>query len=61
MKGLVTDEMIDALVPEGRYADIARILLDDYGSIVDRMTFPVPDDPAHDDQVAEVLFELHGA
>ena len=60
MKGLVTDEMIDALVPEGRYADIARILLDDYGSIVDRMTFPVPDDPAHDEQVAGVLDELRG-
>lgn len=61
MKGLVSDEMIDVLVPQGRYTDIAKILLDDYDSIVDRITFPVPDDPAHDEQVAEVLAALRGA
>jgi len=61
MKGLVTDEMINALVPQGRYSEIARTLLDDYGSIVDRITFPIPDDSAEDDQVAEVLAALRGA
>jgi len=61
MKGLVTDEMIEVLVPQGRYDDIAKILLDDYGSIVDRITFPVPDDSVHDEQVKAVLVALRGA
>ncbi len=60
-KDLVSDEMIEALVPQGRYDDIAEILLDDYGSIVDRITFPLPDDPAKDEQVGEVLRALRGA
>jgi probable F420-dependent oxidoreductase len=60
MESLVSDEMIEALVPQGRYADIARILLCDYASIVDRITFPVPDDPAHDERVSEVVAELRG-
>jgi alkanesulfonate monooxygenase SsuD/methylene tetrahydromethanopterin reductase-like flavin-dependent oxidoreductase (luciferase family) len=55
MKRLVTDEMIEVLVPQGRYADIAKILLDEYDSIVDQLTFPVPDNPSHDDQVSEIL------
>ena len=61
MKGLVTDEMIDELVPRGRYSEIAKVLLDDYGSIVDRMTFPVPDDPMQDEEVSEVLTALREA
>ncbi|HEB90659.1 MAG TPA: LLM class flavin-dependent oxidoreductase [Deltaproteobacteria bacterium] len=60
MKGLVSDEMLDALVPQGTYDDIARILLDDYESIVSRITFPVPDDPAEDAQVRGVLSALRG-
>jgi probable F420-dependent oxidoreductase len=61
MERLVSDEMIEALVPQGRYADIARILLDDYARLVDRITFPVPDDPADDERAREVLAELHEA
>ena len=61
MESLVSDEMIEALVPQGRFADIARILLDDYARLVDRITFPVPDDPADDERASEVLAELHEA
>jgi len=61
MKALVGDEMIDALVPQGRYAEIARILGEDYGSLVAGMTFPVPEDPAEDGQVADVVAALRGA
>jgi len=60
MKGLVTDEMMDELVPHGPYSEIARILLDDYGSLVDRITFPVPDDPTRDEAVSHVLETLRG-
>jgi len=59
MESLVSDEMIASLVPQGGYADIARILLDDYASIVDRITFPLPDDPTDDQRVSDILAELH--
>lgn len=60
MPGLISDRMIEEIVPHGRYEEIAQILQDGYGSIVDRITFPVPDDPARDAQVAEVLHALRG-
>ena len=59
MSALITDEIIDTLVPQGTYADIAQTLLDGYGPIVDRLTFPVPDDPALDGEVASVIAALH--
>lgn len=58
MKGLISDEMIDVLVPQGTYDEIGRILLDQFGPIVNRMTFPLPDDPEQDGEVAKVLATL---
>ena len=58
MKGLVSDEIIDTLVPQGSYDEIARILLDLYSPIVERITFPMPDDPALDGRVGRVIAEL---
>jgi probable F420-dependent oxidoreductase len=58
LKGLIRDDMIDALVPQGRYGEIAKILRVSYGSLVERMTFPVPDDPGEDEAVADVLSDL---
>jgi probable F420-dependent oxidoreductase len=55
MRGLVGDEMIDAIVPHGDYDDIARVLIDAYEPIVGRITFPVSEDPAYDERVADVL------
>jgi probable F420-dependent oxidoreductase len=55
MKGLISDEIIDTLVPQGTYDEIGRILLDGFGPIVDRITFPLPDDPAIDGEAAKVL------
>ncbi len=60
MKGLVSDEILAALVPQGTYDEIARVLLEDYDSIVSRITFPVPEDPAEDERVREVLSDLRG-
>jgi hypothetical protein len=61
MKGLITDEMIDTLVPLGTYAQIAEILIDTFASIVDRMTFPMPEDPALDGEVSKILATLKAA
>ena len=58
MKALVSDEMIHALVPQGCYAEIATVLLDAYAPLVDRMTFPVPEDPSEDAAVAGVIATL---
>jgi hypothetical protein len=60
MKGLISDELIDTLVPQGTYAEIAGILREQFGGIVDRMTFPMPDDPAEDPEVTRVLDQLRG-
>jgi hypothetical protein len=61
MKSRITDEIIDALVPQGTYAEIAKTLLDDFGPIVDRITFPLPDDPALDGEAAKVVGTLRAA
>jgi probable F420-dependent oxidoreductase len=58
MRGLISDEIIDTLVPQGTYSEIARILLDEFEPIVDRITFPVPDDPTLDEDASKVLAAL---
>jgi probable F420-dependent oxidoreductase len=58
MKGLIRDEIIDTLVPQGTYDEIAAILLGLYRPIVERITFPMPEDPALDERVARVIAEL---
>ena len=53
-----TDEMLAALVPQGRYDEIADVILTWYGGLASRVTFPVPADPAGDGQAAEVVAAL---
>ena len=50
--------LFDALVPHGTHADIGTALQSDYGSLVDRMTFPSPEDPLLDAQSADVIATL---
>ena len=47
-----------AYIACGRYDEIAGILRDRYAGLADRVTFPMPDDPAHDEQVAGVIAQL---
>jgi probable F420-dependent oxidoreductase len=54
----VNDELLDALVPQATYAEIAGRLLHDYADLVERISFPVPADPRDDDAVADVVTEL---
>jgi probable F420-dependent oxidoreductase len=61
MKGAVDDAMLDALVPQGRYGEIAGVLTDWYGGLADSLTFPLPEDPKHDAEIARAIAELrHG-
>lgn len=58
MRGAISDEMLDRLVPSGTYAEISDILRDWYGSLATRLTFPMPTDPADDPQAREVILAL---
>ncbi|HEY8156995.1 MAG TPA: TIGR03617 family F420-dependent LLM class oxidoreductase [Myxococcota bacterium] len=58
MRGLLTDEMLAALVPQGLYPEIADILLEWYGGLAGRIAFPLPADPAHDAEIAKVVTRL---
>jgi len=60
MAGAISDAMLDALVPQGPYAAIADTVLDWYGDLATRVTFPVPDDPADDAAAARAIAELRG-
>ena len=61
MAGAVSDEMLDALVPQAPYSEIAALLKDWYGGLATRINFPVPGDPADDALAARAIAELKGA
>ena len=58
MPALVSDAMLDALVPTAPYAGIADLLRDGFGDLADRIAFPMPDDPAHDSEAAAAVNRL---
>ncbi len=58
MTALVDDAMLEAFVPAGTYAEMPDLLRTGFGGLCDRLTFPLPDDPADEPLVAEVLAAL---
>lgn len=58
MAGIVDDEMLATCAPLGSYSDIADTLRTWYGDLTDWITFPLPEDPAHDDALARVVADL---
>ncbi len=54
----ITDDMLEILVPTGTYGEIADLLRARYRGRANRMTFPMPDDPAWDDRVRDVIAAL---
>ncbi len=58
MEGIVDEEMLDTFSPTGTYDVIADVLKEWYADLTDWITFPMPDDPAHDGELAKVLAEL---
>ena len=58
LPGAVDDELLDALVPTGSYAEIAGVLRAWYGGLAAGIAFPMPDDPAHDAAAAAVIAAL---
>jgi probable F420-dependent oxidoreductase len=61
MTSAITDELFDQLVPSGTYDEIAPVLRDWYGDIVDAITLRMPDDPACDAQLARLIDSLQGS
>jgi probable F420-dependent oxidoreductase len=60
MPGLITDEMLDELVPTAPYAMIGDVLRERYAGLGSSITLPLPDDPAHDREIAKVVTSLQG-
>ena len=58
MAEIVSDDMLKKFVPRGSYDEIAGIYKERYGALTRRITFPLPEDPADDERVAEVIRQL---
>ena len=52
---LMTDEVVDAIVPQGTWDDLPAVVHQWFGGLVDGVMLPVPADPANDDRFAEVI------
>ena len=52
---VVTDEVLDTLVPTAGFDDLATLLIDRFGQLGQGVVLPPPADPVHDDRFAEVV------
>jgi probable F420-dependent oxidoreductase len=55
---VLTDAVVDQLVPCAPYAQLAAVLRDRYGDWVDGLRLTLPRDPADDDLIATVVGDL---
>ena len=58
MPNIISDEMLERFVPRGSYADIAGVFRERYAGLTSRITFPMPEDPADDVLVTDVIRQL---
>jgi len=58
LRELVSDAMLDALVPTAPFGGIAALLRERYAGVADALTLRLPKDPAHDDAFAHVIAAL---
>lgn len=61
LTAVVTEEMIDVLIPCATYDDLAVRLLDGYEGVAEALTLTIPEDPANDEAVARVVADLKRA
>jgi probable F420-dependent oxidoreductase len=57
---VITDDVLDTLVPTGRYDHVGAVLLERYAGLADGLLLGPHPDPAHDDAVAALVAELQG-
>ena len=58
MTALIDDELLETMIPSGTYDEIVEPLRERYRGLATHITFPMPDDPADDSRVAEVIAAL---
>jgi hypothetical protein len=58
MASSVDDAMIDTLAPCAVHADVGDVLRAWYGGLAHRLCLPLPDDPADDDAMSELVAGL---
>lgn len=61
MKNAIPDDLFDALVPSATYDEIAPLLEQWYGPLLDAVTLRLPADPADDAAFAQVVEALRAA
>jgi probable F420-dependent oxidoreductase len=61
MRGLITDEMLDVLVPSAAFGEIASLLRARYAGLAQGISLRMPADPAQDGAFARALAELRSA
>ena len=59
MPEVISDAMLDELLPTAPFAEIADVLRERYADLTATITFPLPEDPALDPEVAKVISRLH--
>jgi alkanesulfonate monooxygenase SsuD/methylene tetrahydromethanopterin reductase-like flavin-dependent oxidoreductase (luciferase family) len=61
MRALVSDEMLDVIVPSAPFGEIAAQIRARYAGVADGISLRMPADPAQDAELARVLTDLRGA
>lgn len=59
LPALLTDDILDLFVPSGHHEEIATILREDFGGIANAISLSLPEDPAEDAAIAQVIEQLH--
>ncbi|MFF2555627.1 TIGR03617 family F420-dependent LLM class oxidoreductase [Nocardia sp. NPDC058058] len=58
LPNLLSDDLLEALVPQGTYSDLPAILAKWYTGLCDGIALDVPPDPSHDRQFQDMLSEV---
>ncbi|AMN46255.1 hypothetical protein ACG33_03865 [Steroidobacter denitrificans] len=56
---VITDEMLDVLIPTAPYSEIADVLRERYANLADNVSLALPENPMLDTEVARVIQRLH--
>ncbi len=56
----VTDDVIDALVPQAIWDDLPEVIDQWFGGLTNGVILPLPEDPANDSRFAEVIRAVQG-
>ena len=61
LTSVVSDEMLEQLVPAAPYRELGALLRDAYGDVTRTLALEVPAEPADDEALASLVAELHGS